>query len=146
VGGALIEIKGVQELNLVSKVVEYEVQRQVKLLELAGELKRRGVKGADLEEELIDVSDAFKSTKSRIIRRALERGGRALALRLPSFSGIVGAELCLNRRLGTEMADHAKFRGGVGGLFHTDELPDYDVTDEEVQAMRTLTNAKERMP
>jgi glutamyl-tRNA(Gln) amidotransferase subunit E len=144
VGGALIEIKGVQELNLVSKVVEYEVQRQVKLLELAGELKRRGVKGADLEEELIDVSDAFKSTKSRIIRRALERGGRALALRLPGFSGIVGAELCLNRRLGTEMADHAKFRGGVGGLFHTDELPDYDVTDEEVQAMRTLTNAKEK--
>jgi glutamyl-tRNA(Gln) amidotransferase subunit E len=144
VGGALIEIKGVQELNLVSKVVEYEVQRQVNLLELARELKRRGVKGTNLQEAYVDVSNVFEGTKSRIVRRALEKGGRVLALRLPGFSGVVGAELCLNRRLGTEMADHAKFRGGVGGLFHTDELPDYDITAEEVHAVRTLTNATEK--
>jgi glutamyl-tRNA(Gln) amidotransferase subunit E len=42
------------------------------------------------------------------------------------------------------MADHAKFRGGVGGLFHTDELPGHDITAEEVHAVRTLTNTTEK--
>ncbi len=142
-GGALIEIKGVQELNIISKVIEYEVERQVKLLELVSELGRRGVGETDLNEEFMDVSDIFDKTKSSIIAHALEKGGRVLALKLPKFAGVVGAEICPNRRLGTEMADRARFYGGVRGLFHTDELPAYDITDEEVQALRNQMRAAE---
>ncbi len=141
--GALIEIKGVQELRLVSKVVEYEVQRQMKLLELVEELGRREVKEAELKEEFLDVSEAFDGTKSHIIRNALKKGGRVMAVKLPGFAGVIGSELCPNRRLGTEMADHARFGGGVRGLFHTDELPAYDITDEEVLALRDRVNADE---
>jgi len=143
VGGALIEIKGVQELNLVSKVVEYEVQRQIKLLELASELRERGVKESDLGEDFVDVSEVFEGTRSRIIGNALKRGGRVIALRLPGFAGIIGAEICPNRRLGTEMADHARFGGGVRGLFHTDELPAYDITTDKVGALRERMAASE---
>ncbi len=143
VGGALIEIKGVQELNLVSKVVEYEVQRQVRLLELASELRKRGVEEADLGEDFVDVSDVFEGTRSRIIRNALRSGGRVVALNLPGFTGVIGAELCPNRRLGTEMADHARFRGGVKGLLHTDELPVYDISVEEVRALKSRMAASE---
>lgn len=143
VGGALIEIKGVQELNLVSKVVEYEVQRQVKLLEIVDILKEKGIKATDLTDEPLDVSDLFGETKSRIIKNALSRGGRVLAVKLEGFAGCVGIELCPDRRLGTEMADHAKFAGGVRGIFHTDELPAYDITVEEVEALRERVGASD---
>ena len=141
-GGALIEIKGVQELEIISKVVEYEAQRQVSLLSITSELLRRGVKSIDLEE-CIDVSEVFASTRCRIIRGALKKGHRVFALKLPGFGGLVGRELQPNRRLGTEMADRARFWGGVRGLFHTDELPGYDISAEEVRALRERMAASE---
>ena len=142
-GGALIEIKGVQELALVSKVVEYEVQRQTGLLGIVSELEARNVSEADIVKELVDVSDVFCETKSRIVGSALKKGGSVLALKLRGFSGLVGKELCPNRRLGTEMADYAKFWGGVKGIFHTDELPAYDISEGEVGALNVKMGASE---
>ncbi|TEU10822.1 Glu-tRNA(Gln) amidotransferase subunit GatE, partial [Candidatus Bathyarchaeota archaeon] len=140
-GGALIEIKGVQELALVSKVVEYEVQRQTALLEIASELKKRGVSESDIGKELVDASEVFRETKSRIIKNALREGGSVHALKLKGFGGLVGRELCPNRRLGTEMADYAKFWGGVKGIFHTDELPAYDISEGEVKKLKAKVGA-----
>jgi len=141
--GALIEIKGVQELNLVSKVVEFEVQRQVALLKLTHQLGEKGVEEANLTQDIIDVTELFEETESKIIRGAIRKGGRVLAVKLPGFAGIVGSELCPGRRLGTEMADHARYHGGVRGLFHTDELPAYDITDEEVASLKDRMAASE---
>ena len=140
-GGALIEIKGVQELALVSKVVEYEVQRQTALLEIASELKKRRVSESDIGKELVDASEVFRETKSRIIKNALREGGSVHALKLKGFGGLVGRELCPNRRLGTEMADYAKFWGGVKGIFHTDELPAYDISEGEVKNLKAKVGA-----
>jgi len=47
-------------------------------------------------------------------------------------------------RLGTEMADRARFWGRVGGIFHTDELPAYGITLQEVEALRRAVNAQEQ--
>jgi glutamyl-tRNA(Gln) amidotransferase subunit E len=140
-GGALIEIKGVQELALVSKVVEYEVQRQTALLEVASELKKRRVSESDIGRVLVDASEVFRETKSRIIKNALRKGGGVHALKLKGFRGLVGRELCPNRRLGTEMADYAKFWGGVKGIFHTDELPAYDISEGEVKELMCKVGA-----
>lgn len=143
VGGALTEVKGVQELDLVAPVVEMEVQRQLGLLHIASELKEKGVDEERLSEEFVDVSEAFKSTKCKVIRTALEKGGTATALRLKGFSGLLGRELIHGLRLGTELSDYAKFWGRVGGLFHTDELPAYGITEEEALKLRVLTGAKD---
>jgi glutamyl-tRNA(Gln) amidotransferase subunit E len=139
--GALIEIKGVQELGLVSKVVEFEVQRQVALLKLTHELAGRGVMEEDLKGAPVDVSSLFSGTKSKIIKNALGTGGIVLAIRLQGFAGLVGSEICPGRRLGTEMADHARFHGGVKGIFHTDELPAYDISEAEVRALKEKMGA-----
>src|SRR2546423_10495330 len=48
-GGSRIEIKGVQELRLISTFVEREVERHRMLLEAAAELKRRGVRSVPVE-------------------------------------------------------------------------------------------------
>jgi glutamyl-tRNA(Gln) amidotransferase subunit E len=45
-------------------------------------------------------------------------------------------EIQPGRRLGTEFSDRAKVIAGVGGLFHTDELPKYGITEEEVKKLR----------
>ena len=141
--GPVIEIKGVQDLGLISTVVDYEAQRQASLLEIAEELKTRGINKTNLQTDLVDVSDIFKETKSRILKNALKKKGVVLAVKLPGFAGLTGKELCPNRRLGTEMSDHAKFRGGVNGIFHTDELPAFDITSEEVETLRKTVTATE---
>jgi glutamyl-tRNA(Gln) amidotransferase subunit E len=142
-GGAIIEIKGVQDLGLLPTVVEYEATRQAALLEVAGELKRRGVEEGRLGKGFVDVSDVFRGTGSKVLGGALRRGGVVLAVRLPGFAGLAGRELCPGRRLGTEMSDHARFMGNVKGIFHTDELPGYGVTEEEVAALRGAVDAAE---
>jgi len=137
--GALIEIKGVQELDLISKVISYEVSRQLELLLIRGQLVSRGSKEAHIGNEFVDVSTLFSNTKSKLIREALGAGGIALAVKVPGFGGLLGRELAPGLRLGTEMASRASFWGRVGGIFHTDELPAYGISEDEVLSMkRTL--------
>jgi len=140
--GALVEIKGVQELELVSLVVENEVQRQLNLLKIRDELAKRDVKEEDIKDEFVDVTHIFENTKCKVIRSALEKGKQVLAVKLPKFEGLLKRELTPSIRLGTEMADRAKFWGRVGGIFHTDELPAYGITAEEVDALKHVMKAK----
>ncbi len=139
--GALVEIKGVQELELISKVVEYELQRQLNLLTISDELKKANVDAACLTEEFIDVTGVFKQTTCKVIQKALNKKHCVKAVKLPRFSGFLKRELMPDFRLGTELADRARFWGRVGGVFHTDELPAYGVTSEEVEALRRAVNA-----
>ena len=136
--GALIEIKGVQELDLVSRVIENEVQRQLSLLKIRDELKERGVKKENIKEEFVDVTSGFKQTKCKVILKALEQNKQVLAVKLPKFAGLLKRELALGMRLGAEMADIASFWGRVGGIFHTDELPAYGITADEVNQIGRL--------
>jgi glutamyl-tRNA(Gln) amidotransferase subunit E len=134
--GARVEIKGVQSLDDIADIVEREVGRQVELLDIADELGARDASVGDPR----DVSDVFADTESSVLRRALSEGGRAVAVPLSGFDGLVGREIQPDRRLGTELADHAK-RHGAGGIFHTDELPAYGVTESEVAALREAVGA-----
>ena len=138
--GALVEIKGVQELELVSTVTEREVQRQLGLIKIRDELKERQAKKENLKDDHIDVTSIFDQTKCRVIRKALEQNKQVLALRLPKFAGMLKRELAPGMRLGSEVAAVAQFWGRVGGIFHTDELPDYGITTEELDQLDQLTN------
>jgi glutamyl-tRNA(Gln) amidotransferase subunit E len=136
--GALIEIKGVQELELVSVVIENEVRRQLSLLGIRDELGKRGVKEDDIKEDFVDVTTVFEQTKCKVIRKALGQNKRVLAVKLPKFAGLLKRELAPGMRLGSEMAEIAHFWGRVGGIFHTDELPAYGITVDEVNQLGRL--------
>ena len=142
--GAIIEIKGVQELELLRFVVEYEVQRQLNLLKISDELGESEVKEEDIKEEFFDVTEVFKQTKCKVVHKALDRNQRVFAVKLPKFKGFLKRELVPNFRLGTEMAYRARFWGRVGGIFHTDELPAYGITAEEVEELRKAVKAGEQ--
>jgi glutamyl-tRNA(Gln) amidotransferase subunit E len=140
--GALTEIKGVQELDLVGKAVELEMYRQQALIGIRDELARRGVKANSIEKKYADISSVFAGTKARILKEAMSRGGVVLCLRLPKFGGLLGQELCPGLRFGTELSSRASFWGGVGGIFHTDELPGYGITEEEVKRSKELMHSE----
>jgi glutamyl-tRNA(Gln) amidotransferase subunit E len=134
--GARIELKGVQSLDDIDDIVCNEVRRQVELLDIAEELTDREAQVGDPQ----DVTSVFEDTDSGVIAGALDAGGVVKAVPLVGFDGLVGREIQPDRRLGTELSDHAK-RHGAGGIFHTDELPAYGVTDEEVAALREAVDA-----
>lgn len=134
--GAKTEIKGVQHLYLIPRVVENEVERQIRLLEIRAELQKRGVSQGDVKPSVLDVSKVFEKTSSKLIKKALSQPeGAVLALLLPGFKGLLGKEVQPGRRFGTELSDYAKVWGGVGGIIHTDELPGYGISDEEVNKL-----------
>ncbi|MDS0294859.1 Glu-tRNA(Gln) amidotransferase subunit GatE [Halogeometricum luteum] len=136
--GARVEIKGVQALDAIDDIVRNEVGRQVELLAIRDELESRDASVG----EATDVTEVFEGTDSGVIGGALSSGGAVRAVPLFGFDGLVGREIQPDRRLGTELSDHAK-RHGAGGIFHTDELPAYGVTDEEVESLREAVGAGE---
>jgi len=130
--GAKTEIKGVPDLSLIPKVIEYEVQRQLNLLAIRDELRSRGVREDWFTEDFIDVTDIFSGTKSNILRRVIDAGGRVIAIKVPGLRGILGKEVQPGRRFGTELADRVRVWTSLSGLIHSDELPGYGITGEEV--------------
>ncbi len=142
--GGLVEIKGVQELELLPLVVKYEVQRQLGLVKISEELRARGMGEDIIEKEFFNVTDVFKQTKCRVLCKALEKNQQILALKLPKFRDIIKQELMPGFRLGTEMADRARFWGRVGGIFHTDELPAYGITADEVEKLGEAVEAEDQ--
>lgn len=138
--GALIEIKGVQKLELVSQVIENEVKRQIGLLEIREELKNRKINESDIIEKFVDVTEVFKKTKCQVISKVIKQNNKVLAVKLKGFNGLLSRDLSAGMRLGSELAGMARFWGGVGGIFHTDELPAYGITDEEIGNLGILVN------
>ena len=135
--GARVEIKGVQELNLIAEVVRREVQRQQNLLAIRDELRKRG---ASVDATAgVEVTALFRETKSTVLKKAK----KIHAIVLKGFAGLVGREIQPERRLGSEISDYAR-KCGVGGIFHSDELPAYGVTAEEVAHLRTHLHAGEQ--
>lgn len=136
--GARCEIKGVQGLDLIPVYVEREVERQTTLIEISKELRKRN---ASVLKDIHDVSSCFSSTKAKIIQKALKKG-KVLAVNLPGFSGLVGKEIQPGRRLGTEFSDRAQVVG-VGGIFHSDELPTHGITQKEVDAVKKVVGTRD---
>ncbi|MHC1611336.1 MAG: Glu-tRNA(Gln) amidotransferase subunit GatE [Candidatus Methanospirareceae archaeon] len=134
--GARVEIKGVQNLRLIGEIVKNEVLRQLRLIALKEELNKRG---ARVEDRIKDLSDIFETTSSRVIQRA---GGNVFGVCLHGFSGLLGTEIQPGRRFGSELADFAGMYGA--GLIHTDELPAYGITEEEVERLKRTFDATDR--
>ena len=138
-GSPKIEIKGVQRLELIPKIIENEVRRLYGLLMIRDELRRRGIKADDiLRQEPVDVTEILKECPSRLLRNALKRRARIYAIKLPKFSGLLSIELQPGRRFGTELADYAKQWAGVQGLIHSDELPNYGIDEPFISKLREV--------
>jgi glutamyl-tRNA(Gln) amidotransferase subunit E len=134
--GAVVEVKGVQQLDQLVKVIEYEMQRQYGLIVIAEKLKEKNVDITKVGDRIEDVSDTLNNqTSSRIVKKILEERGMVIAIRVPGFAGMIGFEPYNDIRLGRELGKLVKFYD-IDGVFHSDELPNYGITEEEVAAVK----------
>ncbi len=123
-GGTRVEIKGVQDLKLMPKIIENEVLRQKNIILISKELRKKsGPKR--LKKDFKNVSKIFEKSKSFL------KGKNVLGVCLKGFKGFISREILPNRRIGTEIADIAKMVG-LKGILHSDELPAYKVSAREV--------------
>ncbi len=135
--GARVELKGVQNLDDIEKIIQIEIDRQKNLIEIKETL---GSKEVEIKPSM-EVTEVFKETSSEVIQKEVDRGGVVVALPMEGFQGILGEMIAPDRRLGTELSDYAK-KYGAGGIFHTDELPNYGIMQEEVDEIRRRMGIK----
>lgn len=133
--GDRVEIKGCQDLRAVPRVIEGEVRRQLWMHHVRETLGARGFTDQDVGE-VTDVTEAFGATEAKIVRTALGRKQKVLAVPLRKWAGLVQGPSKDGPRMGREFADHAKIAAGVRGVFHSDELPAYGIGADEVAAVR----------
>jgi len=132
-GGSVVEVKGVQKLNLVPKVVAYEVARQSGLLELASKLRAMGVQ--KIRCARFNAGPSLQTTNSRVIQGALKAGGIVICVSAEGLRGLMGWEPAPGIRLGKEVAEVAR-ANGLGGIIHSDEFAKQGVTPAEEAALR----------
>jgi len=135
-GGNRIEIKGAQDLKLLPLLVELEVQRQVQLLKIKEDVSKLKLSPF----QLFDLTNTLKNSSSKILSKTIQTNGKILGLKFKGWAGFIGKELIPNYRLGTEFSGRAKVLSGVGGIFHSDELPNYGITELEVALIKKELN------
>jgi glutamyl-tRNA(Gln) amidotransferase subunit E len=138
-GGKRVEIKGAQNLKLIDKIVESEMKRQKVLISISEELKNRNISKENFTDfKIYNVSDVFKNTTSKVVLDNLkEKDSGIFAIKLKGFKNILGVELFENYRFATEISNRNKAHfPQIKGLFHSDELPKYGITEKEVEEVR----------
>ena len=92
--------------------------------------------------KIYDLTDIFKETKSKLVKSNIENGAKVYGIKLDKMKGMVGFEILPNRRIGTEFADIAK-KFGLKGILHSDELPNYGISEEEVNNVKKMLNCSD---
>ena len=136
-GGAVIEVKGVQKLDQLEKVIEYEAKRQHGLKIISEKLRTLKTEKIVINEDVKNVIDIFKNCKSKIIQKSLAEGSSIKAMKIRGFAGMFGWEPYPGIRLGKQLGELVRFFG-LGGLFHSDELPNYGIEESEIQQIRKI--------
>jgi glutamyl-tRNA(Gln) amidotransferase subunit E len=134
-GGGVVEVKGVQKLNLVAKVVRYEASRQMGMLKISEEIRKRGI--SEVVCKTSDVTKVFASPSSAIIKKIVEGGGRVTCVSADGVAGLLGFEPYPGIRLGKELAEIAR-TNSLGGVIHSDEFRKQKVTEAEEAEVRAL--------
>lgn len=135
--GPVVEVKGVQQLSQLPLVIEYERKRQDALNQIAIELKKRKIDESSFIDNVTDVTQLLSKSSSKVVKKILTGDSRFMAFVLRGFKGILSFEPYPAIRLGKELGDLVKVYG-IGGIFHSDELPNYGITPEDVESITTV--------
>jgi glutamyl-tRNA(Gln) amidotransferase subunit E len=140
-GGGIVEVKGVQQLDQLEKVVEFEAKRQHGLVRIAKKLQNMNFDEIS-KNDVFDITDNFKNCQSKIIQKSLKENSIIKAIRIRNFAGMFGYSPYEGIRLGKEIGQLVKFYG-IGGVFHSDELPNYGIEENDVSIVKKILNTGE---
>lgn len=129
-GGGIVEIKGLQQLEQLERIIEYEGMRQAGMVKISERLNTLGALSIS-EDDKFDVTRTMSACNSEIIQKALDAGHIIHAIALRHMRGTLGYEPYPGVRLGMELGQLVKFYG-IGGIFHSDELPRYGILAKDL--------------
>ena len=142
--GTRIEIKGVSDLDLIPLYSKNEAIRQKRMLELLELFKTRNITVELIRElEIINISELFSNTKVSIIQKNIKLGKQVFISKLPKFKGLLEFELQKNYRLGTEFSQICKVISEVGGIMHSDEIDNYELSSVEIKSIEKKLSLNE---
>jgi len=168
--GDRVEIKGCQDLDWIPRIIRLEMARQLHFYRLANELRQESSLPAlppNREDDAIptenrvqlaatnripleinDLTEALSECESEMVRKSVDAGASVLGVALPGLSGKLGTKQLDQDgaqlpRLGRELASAARL-AGVAGVFHSDELPNYGISESDVSTVRTTLSLEEK--
>ncbi|MFX1357639.1 MAG: Glu-tRNA(Gln) amidotransferase subunit GatE [Promethearchaeota archaeon] len=142
--GTRIEIKGVQKLGWIPTLINHEISRQLKLIEIKNELLKRGLKEEKIAKKSIELTNFISDSKSGFISNGLKSGKVLFGINFEGFKGLFGKILMEDYRFGTEVSSKVKTLTGIKGIIHSDEdLKKYKLSGEEVMKIRKKLNSSE---
>jgi glutamyl-tRNA(Gln) amidotransferase subunit E len=136
-GGGVIEVKGVQQLDQLEKIIEFEAKRQYGLKIISERIKAVSNVDVDKNNDVFVITDLLKDCNSKIIKNSLQNENEVKVIRIKKLAGLIGFEPYTGIRLGKEVGQLVRFFG-IGGIFHSDELPNYGILDSDIQKVRTF--------
>ena len=96
----------------------------------------------DKEKDRKDITELFLKCKSKIIQNAIKKNQRIFAVSFRNMVGMFGYSPYEGIRLGKEIVQLVKFYG-IGGVFHSDELPNYGINDEDISIVKNILKINE---
>lgn len=149
-GGRRVEVKLIQDLSLIPKVIRYESLRQSLSQWAANRLMELKVRESDIRGPHIDITDIFKKTSCRMISSEISKSHNVVGINLKGFKYLLSPIHVENHNsdstgsaaqnqqtkipgLGREFAIRVRNETGIRGLIHSDELPGYGISDDEIE-------------
>lgn len=141
--GQVVEVKGVQQLSQLVKVLDFETKRQLGLIKIAEEFKKRNIEDRFIGDKIEDITYIFENSSSNIIKKILKESHPVfLSIRLRGLNNLIGYEPIAGIRLGKELGEFVRFFG-LGGIFHSDELPNYGITFKDIERVSQILSISE---
>jgi len=142
-GGRRCEIKGVPSIKRIPRLVHNEAVRQVGLLEIREELRRRGVAAERFTWKAVDVTERLSRTRFWPILQGLREGRKARAVLLRGFEGLLRHPIGPGKTFLQELSDRVRVVACIDLLPNvlTTDAPESNLAQDEWQAMRRSTGA-----
>jgi glutamyl-tRNA(Gln) amidotransferase subunit E len=152
-GSRRIELKGVGHHRRLPLLTHVEAYRQLNLLRIREELRRRGVEPPAVPEGrpacwtasrlVIDAAGHLRRCGYTPVKDAMERGERVLAVRLPGFAGLLIRRVQPGITFAREFSERVRVIACLTGrpfLIHSD-VRDYGLDPAEWRAVRSALQA-----
>ena len=118
-GGRRVEIKGVHHHRGLPLLVHTEAFRQLNLLRVRAELRRRGIQASalsipdaglpwEVSPLVVEVRSILRHSSYQPVRQALQEGEFIAAVRLPGFAGVLAHPTQLGVSFAREVADRVR--------------------------------------
>jgi len=131
-GGGVIEVKGVQQLDQLEKIIEFEAKRQHGLKIISEKINQIGFTEISKKEDVSDITEVMQKCNSKIIKKSIDKQEKIFGIKIKKLKGLFGFEPYSEIRLGREIGQLVRFFG-IGGVFHSDELPNYGIEDADIK-------------